>query len=106
MTNFITLKNPQNFNLKNRALSKDNQILALTLQRCNQTNSEIDCANDEELRDYVNKNILQFMIDRTFVDYEKVEPRVGPIGHAIELINSFSLSYENPVAVAFDAIEH
>ena len=80
----ITLKNPQNFNLKNQAYGKDNQILSTTLQRCNQTNSEIDCANDEELRDYVNRHILNFMIDRTFVDYENVEPGVGPIGHTIE----------------------
>ena len=102
----VTLKNSQNFNLKNKILGKDNQILTMTLQRCNQTNSEIDCANDEELRDYVNKHKLNFMIDRTFVDYENVEPGVGPIGHATEVIETFYLSYENPVVVGFEAIEH
>ena len=78
----------------------------MTLKRCNQTTSEIDCANDEELNDYLNKHTVSFMTDRTFVDHENVEPGVGPIEHTEEWINTFELSFENPIINSYSAIEH
>ena len=68
-------------------------MLTFTLKRCDQTDEENDCADDEELEEYVDRHRMFLFADRTFVDYENVEPRVGPIGHAIEQISSFKLSY-------------
>ena len=49
---------------------------------------------------------MGFSAIRNFVDYEDVEPHVGPIKFTQDLIDLRYITLELPEAVQFSAVEH
>ena len=77
VTNFLTIKDPSSYGLSgNLYVGKS---LAVDLVRCQPNVSPLPCAEESEIEEYMQKHTLWFSNIRSFIDYENVEPGIGPV---------------------------
>ena len=73
----LTIKNTDSFNLQGQY--PFGNTLTMQLVRCKPSTSPVPCAEESEIRQYISQLILFFGSIESFVDYEDVEPGIGPI---------------------------
>ena len=79
-TQFLTIKDPELINLRDSLDSSAAESLRVILNRCrNDTQSSIVCASDQEIELKVGNTGLHITSLINFVEYEEVEPGIGPI---------------------------
>ena len=98
-TNIKTLKDPHKYDIVDNTSSFTAQFLQFYLKKCDNETSAIPCADfgqdEQELKKYLDSHVLSLMRLVNFVDYDEVEPGVGPVKRAfdfIELVSDWNLT--------------
>ena len=82
-TNILTLKDPHSFSIRDAFSSINSEYLAFLVQRCNNATSTVTCAdfgeNEENLGNYLAQYDFGLMTITNFIDYDEVDPFVGPM---------------------------
>ena len=79
MTRFLTIKDPQLVNLKDSVDSSAAENLYVELRQCINETQTIICASEQEIKERISSRILMISSLTNFVEYDEVEPGVGPI---------------------------
>ena len=83
-------------------------MLRIDLRRCINETQSIPCASNREIEDKIGKMNLQISSLINFVEYEEVEPGVGPIKRISKTIKIDKLNQDFAIAKAavYSFIEH
>ena len=82
-TNILTLKDPHSYSIRDAFSSFNSEYLAFLVHRCNNATSTVTCAdfgeNEEHLGNYLAQYNMGLMSITNFIDYDEVDPFVGPM---------------------------
>ena len=90
VTDFLTIKDLSSYGLAGGVYT--GKSLAVDLVRCQPNISPVTCSEEGEIENYMQKHILWFANIRSFIDYENVEPGIGPVKQFMKDIKLFQLS--------------
>ena len=85
-TNFLTVKNPELVNIKDSIDSAANEILTIFFRRCVNETRSVLCASDVEFEEYIGNHSVMLSSLINFIEYEEVEPGVGPVKRILRTI--------------------
>ena len=107
VTNFLTVKDIDKHYLRDSTDSLSTINLDIDIKRCDRNNSSsIGCASEDESLQYFGEYGFHLMTLQNFIDYEDVDPGVGPIKRIAQTIElrPFALDFYRIYLYAF--IEH
>ena len=87
VTNFLTIKDIDKHYLRDSIDSLSTVNLDIEVKRCDRNNtSSIECASEEETLKYFGQNGFHLATLQNFIDYQDVDPGVGPIKRIAQTI--------------------
>ena len=95
-TSLFTIKDAKQYNLVDNVSSYTAKFLSFYLKKCDNETSAVQCAdfgdNDELLIDYLAN--FQFVLQEAtnFIDYENIEPHVGPLQQGNDFLDALVLN--------------
>jgi hypothetical protein len=85
----LTIKDPEKHFLKDIKDSLSSVILEINVARCHSATSNVECKSDEEALAYLEKFNIHLSTLINFIDYENVDPGVGPIKRTASTVELF-----------------
>ena len=104
----MTLKNPELVNIRDSIDSSSVEGLRIYFRRCINETQSVVCASDEDIDQHIGKYYIMLSTLINFVEYEDVEPGVGPIKRVSTTALYESLKQDMTILVTrmFSFIEH
>ena len=105
----LTFKDPDQINLRDGHDSLEVNQLEIYLSKCRNETSPIPCASEQEIDSKINEHSIFLRSLTNFIDYEEVEPGVGPVGRipfTVELMHTDKLDLLYFQEHVFSFIEH
>ena len=67
--------------------SYNSRFLALTILKCNNETSSVECASEEEFKQYLKNHTLSLITAYNYIDYDEVEAFKGPMKHTMQWVD-------------------
>ena len=95
----MTVKNPELVNIKDNIGSLAYELLFVSFRRCVNETQSVVCASDVDFKEHIGKYNVMLMSMINFIEYEEVEPGVGPVKRTLRTISYEPLSQDLSLSI-------